>query len=51
MKICEIGMAGEVPTENDLFPGMEKIPGGVESNARIEDGHSILSFRAYRCIH
>ena len=44
LKICKVSMAGEGLTENDIFPGIEMVLGGVETNARIEDGYSVLTF-------
>ncbi len=44
VKICKVSMAGEGLTENDIFPGIEMVLGGVETNARIEDGYSVITF-------
>jgi len=44
VKICKVSMAGEGLTENDIFPGIEMVFGGVETNAKIEEGYSVLTF-------
>ena len=44
LKICKVSMAGEGLTENDIFPNLESVLGGVEVNDRIEDGYSVVTF-------
>ncbi|MDG6929753.1 MAG: DsrE family protein, partial [Nitrososphaerota archaeon] len=35
VKICKVSMQGEGLTEEDVFPGMEQVMGGVEVNSKI----------------
>ncbi|WP_393970961.1 DsrE family protein [Oxyplasma meridianum] len=44
VKICEVSMAGEGLTKDDIFPGIEMVYGGVEADARIQDGYSVITF-------
>ncbi len=44
VKICEMSMAGEGLTPDDIFPGLESVYGGVEADARIRDGYSVITF-------
>lgn len=44
VKICRVSMEGEGLTEDDIFPGIEMVLGGVETNARIEEGYSVITF-------
>jgi tRNA 2-thiouridine synthesizing protein D len=44
LKICKVSMAGEGLTEKDIFPGIEMVFGGVETNTRVEEGYSVLTF-------
>jgi hypothetical protein len=44
MRICKVSMAGEGLTENDIFPKLESVYGGVEVDARIRDGYSVITF-------
>lgn len=44
VKICKVSMAGEGLNENDIFPGIEMVLGGVETNERIEDGYTVITF-------
>jgi len=44
LRICKVSMAGEGLTENDIFPKLESVYGGVEVDARIQDGYSVITF-------
>ncbi len=44
IKICKVSMASEGLTDNDIFPDIEMVLGGVEVSARIEEGYSVLTF-------
>jgi len=44
LKICKVSMKGEGLTENDIFPDIESVLGGVEVNDRIQDGYSVITF-------
>ena len=44
LKICRVSMAGEGLTENDIFSGLESVYGGVETDSRIRDGYSVITF-------
>ncbi len=44
VKICKVSMAGEGLTDKDIFPGIEMVLGGVETNERIEEGYSVMTF-------
>ncbi len=44
LKICKVSMNGEGLTENDIFPNIESVFGGVEANDRIQDGYSVITF-------
>lgn len=44
VKICEVSMTGEGLTGDDIFPGLELVYGAVETDARIQDGYSVITF-------
>ncbi len=44
LKVCKVSMAGEGLSESDIFPGLEMVMGGVETNDRIEDGYTVMTF-------
>ena len=44
LKICKVSMAGEGLTENEIFPDIDMVLGGVETNDRIEDGYTVITF-------
>ena len=44
LKICKISMSGEGLTEDDIFPGIDLVLGGVETDKRIEDGYTVITF-------
>ena len=44
VKICEVSMAVEGLTSNDIFAGLELVYGAVETDARIKDGYSVITF-------
>ncbi len=44
LKICQVSMGGEGLTENDIFPGLEMVLGGVETDRRISEGYSVITF-------
>jgi hypothetical protein len=44
LKICKVSMAGEGLTEDEIFPDIDMVLGGVETNDRIEDGYTVITF-------
>jgi hypothetical protein len=44
VKICQVSMTGEGLSQDEIFPGLELVYGAVETNARIQDGYSVITF-------
>jgi hypothetical protein len=44
VKICKVSMAAEGMSQNDIFPDIEMVLGGVETNNRIGEGYSVITF-------
>ncbi|MGC8565034.1 MAG: DsrE family protein [Thermoplasmata archaeon] len=44
VKACSVSVKNEGLLENDIFPEVELVLGGVETNRKIEEGYSIISF-------
>ena len=44
LKICKVSMASEGLTEADIFPDIDMVLGGAETNERIEDGYTVITF-------
>lgn len=44
MKICQVSMAVEGLTNDDIFPGLEMVYGAVETDARIQEGYTVITF-------
>ncbi|MGC8701279.1 MAG: DsrE family protein, partial [Thermoplasmata archaeon] len=44
VKICKVSMAGEGLTAKDIFSGIEMVFGGVETNDKIEEGYTVITF-------
>lgn len=44
IKICEMSMSGEGLTDNDIFPGLDKVYGAVETDTKIQEGYSVITF-------
>lgn len=44
IKACSVSMKNEGLDENDIFPGIEQVLGGVETNKKIEEGYSVITF-------
>lgn len=44
VKICKVSMEGEGLTDDDIFPGLELVFGGVEVNNKIDQGFTVITF-------
>ena len=44
VKICKVSMAGEGLTDKDIFSGIQMVLGGVETNNKIEEGYTVITF-------
>ena len=44
LKACKVNLAIEGLTEAGIFPGIEPVLGAVETDARIEDGYTVITF-------
>ncbi|MGC8663984.1 MAG: DsrE family protein [Thermoplasmata archaeon] len=44
VKACSVSLKNEGLTEQDIFPDVELVLGGVETNLKIEEGYSVITF-------
>ncbi|MDP8012203.1 MAG: DsrE family protein [Thermoplasmata archaeon] len=44
LKACSVSIKNEGLTESDIFPEVELVLGGVETNKKIEEGYTVISF-------
>ena len=44
LKICQVSMAAEGLTGDDIFPGISMVFGAVETNAKIDEGYAPITF-------
>ncbi|MGC8630051.1 MAG: DsrE family protein [Thermoplasmata archaeon] len=44
VKACSVSLKNEGLTETDVFPDVKLVLGGVETNQKIEEGYSVITF-------
>ncbi|MGC8608605.1 MAG: DsrE family protein [Thermoplasmata archaeon] len=43
-KVCLVSMKSLGVSDDMIFPGIEKVMGGVETNAKIDEGYQVITF-------
>ncbi|MDG7044878.1 MAG: DsrE family protein [Nitrososphaerota archaeon] len=44
LRICKVSMAGEGLKEDDIFPDIDMVFGGVETDRKIDEGYTVITF-------
>ncbi|MEM2615423.1 MAG: DsrE family protein, partial [Thermoplasmatales archaeon] len=44
VKACSVSLKNEGLSESDIFPDVSLVLGGVETNQKIEEGYTVITF-------